>query len=128
MAEDRHPLSDRLRDFLVNRYRGPGAEKRLAQDINCDPRTARNHLLGHWPNPRHLSAMIRRFGRDFNALVFDAELDDIATRIELAIREREGELEDLKAQLRAVAPVLPDPPRNHHSLVSAKTSRQERAS
>jgi hypothetical protein len=105
MAHDGRTLQGRFREFVNREY---PSDKHLAQAAKCDPRTARNMRLGHWPAPRHLAELIRRHGRLLISVVFDPELDDVAARIELAIREREGELEELKAQLRAVAPVLPD--------------------
>lgn len=80
MDVEDHILSDRLSEFLRAQYPSE-REKRLARDIGCDPRTAKNLLNRHWPSARHLRAIVQRFGRDVIDAVFAVEIDPIDARL-----------------------------------------------
>jgi hypothetical protein len=58
-----HDLQKRLTRFLEQQYPSERAS-RLACDIDCDVRTAKNILDRHWPSARHMRAIIQRFGHD----------------------------------------------------------------
>lgn len=100
MAEDRQALSDRLASFLRQRYPLMGRDKLLARDIGCDPRAARNYFEGHWPNAAAFRGIVRQFGRDFLAAVFDPDIDEVHAALEAEVRRLETELEARKTALR----------------------------
>lgn len=103
MAESHQTLSERLSAFLRQRYPLMGRDKLLARDIGCDPRAARNYFEGHWPNAAAFRGIVRQFGRDFLAAVFDPDIDEVHAALEAEVRRLETELEARKTALRAVA-------------------------
>ncbi len=109
MAENgQQTLGERLGAYLSSKVSGPGADKRLAQMLNCDPRAARNIFAGYWPGARQWRSIVRRFGREVLEAVFEPEIDDVLARQKAAIRELEKELHDQKARLRSVAGATSD--------------------
>lgn len=102
MAQDRQVLSERLAAFLGEQYDAPGRDKKLAQDLGVDPRSARNYFAGHWPSAHAFRAIVRKFGRDVLAAVFDPDIDETAARLRAEVAELEGRLERKKEALRAV--------------------------
>ena len=60
MDADDHEPRDRLAAFLTRQYRGEHRTKRLASDIDCSPKAALNIMNGHWPNSRHMAAIVRQ--------------------------------------------------------------------
>lgn len=101
-----HNLQRRLTRFLEKQYPSDHA-CRLAQDINCDPRTAKNILARHWPSAKHMQAIVRRFGRDVIEAVFSPEIEPVAARLALEVRELEEALERKRAHRRQVEGGLP---------------------
>lgn len=102
MALDDHDLQKRLTRFLERQYQSDHA-CRLARDIDCDPRTAKNILARHWPSARHMQAIVRRFGNDVIEAVFSPECEPVAARLALEVRELEEALERTKARCRQMA-------------------------
>jgi hypothetical protein len=96
-----HDLSKRLTRFLEQQYPSEKAS-RLACDIDCDVRTAKNILDRHWPSARHMRAIIRRFGRDVIDAVFMPEIEPVAARLAREERELEEALERKRAHRRQV--------------------------
>jgi hypothetical protein len=103
MTFDRQPLQKRLSSFLESKYPGPNRDARLAQDIGCDPRSARNYFLGHWPSADRLSAIIRRFEDDIWHAVLSPDADSEAARLQAEIEELEGQLAAKKARRQRLA-------------------------
>lgn len=103
MAKNSQTLGERLSRFLSDKVSGPGRDKRLAQMIDCDPRTARNLFEGYFPGARHWREIVRLFGRDVLDAVFEPEIDAVLARQKAEIQALERELHDRKAHLRALA-------------------------
>lgn len=103
MDADDHEPRDRLAAFLTRQYRGEHKTKRLASDINCTPKAAQNIMNGHWPNSRHMAAIVRRFGRDVVEIMFAPEIDDTVARLEAEVRQLEEQLEEKRRLARKVA-------------------------
>jgi hypothetical protein len=97
-----HDLQKRLARFLEGQY-GSDRACRLAQDIDCDVRTAKNILDRHWPSARHLRSIIRRFGRDVIEAVFAPEIEPVLARLSAEERELEERLERVRARRRQAA-------------------------
>jgi hypothetical protein len=95
-------LRKRLGRFLEQQYPGDRA-CRLSRDIDCDPRTAQNILNCHWPNARHMRAIVRRFGRDLIEAVFAPEIEPTLARLTIEEREAEERLEQIRARRRQAA-------------------------
>lgn len=92
-------LSNRLAQFLNSRF---GDAKRLAQAIECDPRTARNLREGHWPNAVTMQAIVARFGDDVLQAVFAPEIEPVLARLTQEERDLEEKLEAIAARRRAL--------------------------
>jgi hypothetical protein len=103
MDVDDHEPRDRLAAFLSRQYRGEHRTKRLASDIDCTPKAAQNIMNGHWPNSRHMAAIVRRFGRDVVEAMFAPEIDDTVARLEAEVRQLEDQLEEKRRLARKVA-------------------------
>lgn len=103
MAEDRHVLADRLSNFLARRYDLLGRNEALARDIYVGPRTARNYFSGYWPGAHAWRGIVRRFGSDVPAAVFEPDIDETSAALAAEIRAMEETLETRKARLRAMA-------------------------
>jgi len=102
MAEDSHVLQERLSEFLRSRLPAIGGPDALARLLNIAPRTARNYLDQHWPGARQWRAIVRAFGRDVLAAVYEPEIDDVKARLAAKIRAKEVELANDKAAFRAL--------------------------
>jgi hypothetical protein len=82
MGREDQSLPERLKAFLRKHYTH-NAACLLAQDIDCDVRTAKNILSGFWPRrPEHLQNIVKRFGEDAKAALFGD--DPVATGSRLA--------------------------------------------
>jgi hypothetical protein len=92
---------ERLAIYLRVQYRGMPA-KLLAADLGCTAKAAENILNSHWPNSRHWAAIVRRFGRDVLAAVFEPEIDQTAARLYAEERELEERLQTKRALRRQV--------------------------
>lgn len=92
-------LQQRLAAFLRRQYAAE-RESRLARDIDCDPRTAKNLLNETWPNARHWARIVRRFGQDVLDAVFAPEVDETVARLAEELRQLEELLEKKRADAR----------------------------
>ena len=108
MGLEHHDLRARLSDFLGARYPRDRA-KRLARDIDSDPRTAENILNGHWPSAKHWQGIVRTFGRDVLEAVFAPDINPVAARLEAEVRDLEEQLEQARAKARQVGGVVARP-------------------
>jgi hypothetical protein len=97
MDEEDHYLQQKLVGFLQSRerYRTNGA-KNLAADIECDPRTAKNILAGHFPRPAHLRRIVRMFRRDVIEALFAEDIDAVNARLAQEERELEERLHAIR--------------------------------
>lgn len=103
MGVDNHQSarpSERLALYLRNQYRREHRAKRLAQDIDCLPKTAANILSGHWPSDLHFSAIVRHFGRDVLDAVFGQDINATLARLTAEARALEDQLQDINARTR----------------------------
>lgn len=78
--------------------RRTASAKDLARRIECDPRTADGYRRGlYWPAARHWVSIVAAFGKDVTEAVFHP--DEAAARLRMELRQREDELEALRAEL-----------------------------
>jgi hypothetical protein len=102
-----YALQQRLAEFLRSQYPSEharaGIEKRLGRDIQCDVRTAKNLLAGHWPSARHLRAIVKRFGRDVWDVVFEPDVDPTIAKLKQEVRELEEKLAQANARYQQVS-------------------------
>lgn len=96
-----HDLQKRLTRFLEAQYQSERAS-RLACDIDCDVRTAKNILDRRWPSARHMRGIIRRFGQDVIDAVFMPEIEPVRARLAREVRELEEALEQKRAHRRQI--------------------------
>lgn len=94
-------LQQRLAEYLRAQYPAE-REKRLARDIGCEVRTAKNILNRHWPSARHLRAIVQRFGRDVLEVVFTVDIDPVDARLAKEERELEEQLARTRARRRQI--------------------------
>jgi hypothetical protein len=94
-----HDLRRRLSRFLRSQY-PTQQEGRLARDIGCDKRTAKNLFNEHWPRAEHMAAIVRRFGRDVLAAVFEPEINHVLARLTAEERLLEERLNEARARRR----------------------------
>lgn len=90
----------RLSAYLADRYPGFGRDKRLAMDIGTSPKAARNLFAGHWPGDETWAAIVRRFGKDVLAAVFEPEIDQVLARLTIEERQLEERLNEIRARRR----------------------------
>lgn len=100
MGLDTHRPRARLARYLNDQYRGEHRTKRLAADIGCTPRAAENALLGHWPSDLHLSAIVRRFGRDVVDALFLPDIDATLAKLQEEEARLARQLEAASARRR----------------------------
>ena len=85
-------------------YVRPYPEKVLARTIGCTERTAKHYRNGtSWPTARHWRLIVRAFGRDVLAAVFDPEINDTLARLNREQAELEARLDEIRARRRAAA-------------------------
>jgi hypothetical protein len=91
-----------LRRF--SEYVRPYPEKVLARTIGCTERTAKHFRNGtSWPTARHWRLIVRAFGRDVLAAVFDPEINDTLARLNREAAQLEARLDEIRARRRAAA-------------------------
>lgn len=105
MVCEHDDLRGRLSGFLRRQFPTDGA-KRLARTINCDPRTAENMLLGHWPNATNWRGIVRAFGRDVIAAVFEPDINPVLARLTAEERLLEEQLNEARARRRQAQGVV----------------------
>src|SRR5262245_22636059 len=99
MDADDHIL---LRRFAA--YVRPYPEKVLAQTIGCTERTAKHFRNGtSWPTARHWRLIVRAFGRDVIACVFEPEINDTLARLRREEAQLEARLDDIRRRRRSAA-------------------------
>lgn len=104
MAKNGHGRPrDRLSRYLLQKYPGVGAIKRMACDLQTSPRAARNLFEGHWPGDDTWAAIVRRFGADVLRVVFAPEIDPVLAEIEEREARLARELEGLRAEKKTLA-------------------------
>lgn len=86
----------------VSEYFQPYPAKKLARLIGCTEKTAEHFRNGvSWPNARHWRLIVRHFGRDVLAAVFDPEIDETLARLRREERELREKLHEIEARRRA---------------------------
>lgn len=91
-------------------YVRPYSEKVLAQTIGCTERTAKHFRNGtSWPTARHWKLIVRAFGRDVIAAVFDPEINDTLARLNREQAQLEARLDEIRARRRAATSGLVSP-------------------
>ncbi len=100
MDLDGQGMRQRLARYLHSQYPSEHREKRLANELDCDPRAAKNLFLGHWPNARIWSAILRRFGRDVLEAVFAPEIEPVLARLTAEEAALERQLDLARARRR----------------------------
>lgn len=99
MDDDDQILLRRFADYVR-----PYPAKVLARTINCTERTAKHYRNAtSWPTARHWKLIVRAFGRDVLAAVFDPEINDTLARLEREARQLEARLAEVHALRRAAA-------------------------
>lgn len=89
-------LLDRFAEYVR-----PYPAKVLAQAIKCDERTAKHFRAGtSWPTHRHWREIIRAFGRDVIAAVFEPEINDTLARLDREAVQLEERLALVRARRR----------------------------
>jgi hypothetical protein len=99
IVDEHIDLRERLALFLRGQFPRDGA-KRLAQAINCDPRTAESILLAKWPNAYCWRGIVRAFGRDVLAAVFEPDIQPVLARLTAEERLLEQQLHEARARRR----------------------------
>jgi DNA-nicking Smr family endonuclease len=85
-------------------YVRPYPEKVLARTIGCTERTAKHYRNGTaWPTARHWRLIVRAFGRDVLAAVFDPEINDTLARLNREQAQLEARLDEIRARRRSAA-------------------------
>ena len=80
-------------------YVRPYSEKSLARTIGCTERTAKHYRNGTaWPTARHWRLIVRAFGRDVLAAVFEPEINETLARLRREERELREQLHELEAR------------------------------
>lgn len=80
-------------------YVEPYPAKKLSRWFGCTESTAENFKRGtSWPNARHWKLIVRHFGRDVLAAVFDPEIDETLARLRREERELREKLHELEAR------------------------------
>lgn len=91
-------------------YVRPYPEKVLARTIGCTERTAKHFRNGtSWPTARHWRLIVRAFGRDVLACVFDPEINDTLARLNREAAQLEERLDEIRKRRRQAAGSLDGP-------------------
>lgn len=110
---------DRSDHILLERFAAyvrPYPEKVLARTIGCDERTAKHFRNGtSWPTARHWKLIVRAFGRDVIAAVFDPEINDTLARLRREEAQLEERLNEVRQRRRSAAGGLAEPEERSHA-------------
>jgi dephospho-CoA kinase len=80
-------------------YVSPYPAKKLSRWIGCTEKTADAFRRGEsWPNARHWQLIVRHFGRDILAAVFEPEIDETLARLRREERELREKLHEIEAR------------------------------
>lgn len=105
LRDDPTILLKRLADYVQ-----PYPAKKLARWFGCTEPTAENFKRGtSWPNARHWRLIVRHFGRDVLAAVFDPEIDETLARLRREERELREKLHEIEARRLKAAGDLAGP-------------------
>lgn len=97
-----------LRRF--SEYVRPFPARVLARMLNCTERTAENFRRAvSWPSARHWRLIVRAFGRDVLAAVFDPEIDHVLARLTMEERQLEDRLNEIRTRRRQAAGLVDSP-------------------
>lgn len=104
MAYDGAIFVDADDQILLRRfaeYVRPYPEKVLARTIGCTERTAKHFRNGtSWPTARHWKLIVKAFGRDVLACVFEPEINDTLARLTREQRQLEERLDEIRRRRR----------------------------
>lgn len=107
MAYDGTLFMDADDQILLKRfaeYVQPYPEKVLARTIGCTERTAKHFRNGtSWPTARHWRLIVRAFGRDVIAAVFDPEINDTLARLRREEAQLQERLHEIRQRRRSAA-------------------------
>lgn len=85
-------------------YVEPYPAKKLSRWFGCTEKTADAFRRGEsWPNARHWRLIVRHFGRDVLAAVFEPEIDETLARLRREERELREKLHEIEARRRKAA-------------------------
>lgn len=98
MQEDCHVLQARLSRFLSDRFVGPCRDQNLARIVQSSPRTARNYFNDVWPGARAWRGIVREFGRDVIAAVFDPDIDPVLATLRAEETRLNAALQSIRAR------------------------------
>lgn len=124
---DDHILLRRFAEYVQ-----PYPEKVLARTIGCTERTAKHFRNGtSWPTARHWRMIVRAFGRDVIACVFEPEINDTLARLRREEAKLEERLDEIRRRRRSAAGVLDLPeerrePDTHRSPLDRDLPFEER--
>lgn len=96
MGDDPKILLKRLAEYVE-----PYPAKKLARWFGCTEKTAEHFRRGtSWPNARHWQLIVRHFGRDVLAAIFEPEIDETLARLRREERELRERLHEIEARRR----------------------------
>lgn len=105
MDDDDHILLKRWAEYVR-----PYPEKVLARTIGCDARTAKHYRNGTaWPTARHWRLIVKAFGRDVLAAVFEPEINDTLARLNREAAQLEARLDEIRTRRRQAQGGLESP-------------------
>lgn len=97
MGDDPQILLKRFAEYVK-----PFPIKTLAELAGCTDKTAEHFRNGtSWPTARHWRLIVRAFGRDVLAAVFDPEINDTLARLNREQAQLEARLDDIRSRRRA---------------------------
>jgi hypothetical protein len=121
MAYDGALILDSDPQILLERfadYVKPYPAKKLSNWIGCTEKTAEHFRHGvSWPNARHWKLIVRHFGRDILAAVFEPEIDETLARLRREERDLREKLHEIEALRRKALGDLDSYEERHHSHV-----------
>lgn len=96
LRDDPTILLKRLAEYVE-----PYPAKKLSKWFGCTESTAENFKRGvSWPNARHWKLIVRHFGRDILAAVFEPEIDETLARLRREERDLREKLHEIEARRR----------------------------
>lgn len=97
MEDDPQILLKRFSEYVK-----PYPAKTLAELAGCTDKTAEHFRNGtSWPTARHWKLIVRAFGRDVLAAVFDPEINDTLARLNREQAQLERRLDEIRQRRRA---------------------------
>jgi predicted transcriptional regulator len=97
MEDDPQILLRRFADYVR-----PYPAKVLAGMAGCTEKTAEHYRNGvSWPSARHWRLIVRAFGRDVLAAVFEPEINDTLARLNREAAQLEERLDEIRRRRRS---------------------------